>query len=55
VLAIRSKRYSKKPVDFLTELEVEALLDAPDQATWSGRRDRMLLCWRSRQGCGFQS
>jgi site-specific recombinase XerD len=43
VLAIRSKRYSKKPVDFLTELEVEALLDAPDQATWSGRRDRMLL------------
>jgi len=43
VLAIRSKRYTKKPVDFLTRLEIDALLAAPDQTTWSGRRDRTLL------------
>jgi integrase/recombinase XerD len=43
VLAIRSKRCSKNPVDFLTRVESEAVLAAPDQATWSGRRDRTLL------------
>jgi integrase/recombinase XerD len=43
VLAIRSKRYAKKPVDFLTRAESDALVDAPDQTTWSGRRDRTLL------------
>jgi len=43
VLAIKSKRYTKKPVDFLTRTEAEALLTAPDQKTWSGRRDRTLL------------
>lgn len=43
VLAIKSKRYAKKPVDFLTRVEAEALLAAPNQETWSGRRDRTLL------------
>ena len=43
VLAIRSKRHVKTPVDFLTRTETEALLAAPDQTTWSGRRDRTLL------------
>jgi len=43
VLAIKSKRHVKKPVDFLTQTEMEALLAAPDQSTWSGRRDRTLL------------
>jgi site-specific recombinase XerD len=43
VLAIKSKRYAKKPVDFLTRAEAEALLSAPNQETWSGRRDRALL------------
>jgi site-specific recombinase XerD len=43
VLAIRGKRYAKKPVDFLTRAESEAVLAAPDQTTWSGRRDRTLL------------
>jgi site-specific recombinase XerD len=43
VLAIKSKRYARKPVDFLTRAEAEALLSAPNQATWSGRRDRTLL------------
>lgn len=43
ILAIRSKRYAKEPVDFLTRAESDALVDAPDQTTWSGRRDRTLL------------
>jgi site-specific recombinase XerD len=43
VLAIKSKRYARKPVDFLTRAEAEALLSAPNQETWSGRRDRALL------------
>ena len=43
VLAIQSKRCAKKPVDYLTRVESEAVLDVPDQATWSGRRDRTLL------------
>ena len=43
VLAIKSKRHVKKPIDFLTRTEAEALLSAPDQQTWSGRRDRALL------------
>jgi site-specific recombinase XerD len=43
VLAIKSKRSAKKPVGFLTQPEMEALLAAPDQTTWSGRRDRTLL------------
>jgi len=43
VLAIKSKRCAKKPVEFLTQPEIEALLTVPDQMTWSGRRDRTLL------------
>lgn len=43
ILAIKSKRHIKKPIDFLTRTEAEALLAAPDQLTWSGRRDYALL------------
>jgi integrase/recombinase XerD len=43
VLAIPSKRHKTKPVDFLTRIEIDALLAAPDPKTWSGRRDRTLL------------
>jgi site-specific recombinase XerD len=43
VLAIKNKRFAKKPVEFLTQLEIDALLAAPDQSLWSGRRDRALL------------
>jgi len=43
VLAMKSKRCARKPVDYLTHLEAEALLAAPDRSTWSGRRDRVLL------------
>lgn len=50
VLAIPSKRYKTKPVDFLTRGEIEALLAAPDQATRSGRRDRTLLLVAAQTG-----
>ena len=43
VLAIPSKRYDRTPIAFLTDVEIEALLAAPDQLTWAGRRDRTLL------------
>lgn len=43
VLAIPTKRFERKLIDFLTKPEIEALLAAPDQSTWSGRRDSTLL------------
>lgn len=43
VLAIPPKRYERALVSYLTEPEVEALLAACDQTTWTGRRDHMLL------------
>jgi integrase/recombinase XerD len=43
VLAIPSKRYVRRPICFLTPVEIDALLAAPDLNTWSGRRDRSLL------------
>ena len=43
VLAIKSKRHIKRSIDFLTRKEAEALLVAPNQQTWSGRRDHALL------------
>jgi site-specific recombinase XerD len=43
VLAMPAKRFDRKLIDFLTRLEVDALLAAPDKATWTGRRDHALL------------
>jgi site-specific recombinase XerD len=43
VLAIPGKRYDRVPVEYLTRIETEALLAAPDQTTWAGRRDRTLM------------
>ncbi len=43
VLAIPTKRYERKSIDFLTRPEIDALLAAPDQKKWNGRRDRALL------------
>jgi site-specific recombinase XerD len=43
VLAIPSKRCSKGLVNFLDRAETEALLAAPDQRSWYGRRDHALL------------
>jgi integrase/recombinase XerD len=43
VLAIPPKRFESRPISYLTEPEVSALLAAPDRATWTGRRDHTLL------------
>jgi site-specific recombinase XerD len=43
VLAIPPKRFERRLVTFLTDKEVNALLAAPDRATWTGRRDHALL------------
>ena len=43
ILAIPSKRYEKRAIDYLDRNEIEALLAAPDLANWYGRRDRTLL------------
>jgi integrase/recombinase XerD len=43
ILAIPCKRYTRRPIDYLTSAEVEALLQAPDRKTWGGRRDAALL------------
>lgn len=43
VLAMPSKRYDRKPIEYLTRPEVDALLAVPDLGTWVGRRDRTLL------------
>ena len=43
VLAIPGKRFRRTVVAFLTRAEVDALLAAPDQRTWSGRRDHAFM------------
>jgi site-specific recombinase XerD len=43
VLAIPNKRFKRKPIEFLTQEEIEALLAAPDQGSWAGCRDHTLL------------
>ncbi|MGP0103317.1 MAG: tyrosine-type recombinase/integrase [Solirubrobacteraceae bacterium] len=43
VAAIPAKRYERNDIPYLSAEEVKALLDAPDQSTWLGRRDHALL------------
>jgi site-specific recombinase XerD len=43
VLAIPAKRFARALVPFLNRQEVDALLAAPDQRVWSGRRDHALI------------
>ncbi len=43
VLAIPAKKFDRALVAFLSRAEVDALLAAPDQRTWSGRRDHALM------------
>jgi site-specific recombinase XerD len=50
VLAIPCKRHKTRPIDFLTRPEIDALLAAPDQGTYLGRRDRTLLLVATQTG-----
>ena len=43
VLAIPAKRTEKNTLTYLADPEVDALLAACDQATWTGRRDHAML------------
>ena len=50
VLAIPAKRHERRPVEFLVEEEIAALVATPDPTTWIGRRDRTLLLLALRTG-----
>ena len=43
VLSIPPKRHQQRQISFLTAGESEALINAPDQSRWEGRRDRAML------------
>lgn len=43
VLAIPPKRFERNLVTFLTEVEIDVILDACDPTRWTGRRDHALL------------
>jgi integrase/recombinase XerD len=43
ILAVPSKRYERRPIEFLTREEIDALLAIPDPSTWIGRRDKTML------------
>jgi integrase/recombinase XerD len=50
VLAMPSKRAARRPVDFLTRPEMDAVLAAPDRSHRAGRRDYALLLVALRTG-----
>ncbi len=54
VLAIPAKRTDQALVTFLTKPELQALLDAPDQSTWIGRRDHALILLAAQTGLRAQ-
>ena len=50
LLAIPSKRHPRALIRFLTRPEVDALLTAPDQHTWFGRRDHAFILMAAQTG-----
>lgn len=50
VLAIPQRRYERAIVSYLTGPETEALIAAPNRATWHGRRDHALLLTAAQTG-----
>jgi site-specific recombinase XerD len=50
VLAIPQKKTKTLPRSFLTEIEMDAVISAPDCSTWTGRRDHALLVVGLRTG-----
>jgi len=43
ILAVPNKRHERRPIEFLSREEMDALLAVPNLSTWLGRRDRTLL------------
>lgn len=50
VLAIPPKRIIHQQIDYLSKAELDVLLAAPDQSTWSGRRDYAWLLLAAQTG-----
>ena len=50
VLAIPAKKFDRAVVTWLTEPEADALLAAPDKATWARRRDHAMLTLAAQAG-----
>lgn len=50
VLTIPPKRRQRALITFLTEPEINALIDAPDRSTWTGRRDQAMLALATQTG-----
>ena len=50
MLAIPHKRTERNLVTYLTEPEVDALLQACDQSTWTGRRDHAMCVLKIQAG-----
>ena len=50
VLAIPQRRHDRATVSYLTGPETDALLAAPNRATWHGRRDHALLLTAAQTG-----
>src|SRR5207302_7712662 len=49
-IASADARFTRTLVQFLTRTEVDALLAAPDQRTWFGRRDHAFLLLAAQTG-----
>lgn len=50
ILAIPSKCFTHRQINFLNRAEIDALLAAPDGSTWSGCRDRAWLLLATQTG-----
>jgi integrase/recombinase XerD len=50
IMAIPTKRHERNTVNYLDEVEIKALLAAPDRRTWLGRRDHALLALMTQTG-----
>jgi integrase/recombinase XerD len=50
VLQIGPKRHERALVTYLTEPELDGLIDAPDHSTWSGRRDHAIIVLLAQTG-----
>ena len=50
VLQIGPKRHERALVTYLTEPELDALIDAPDRSTWTGRRDHAIIILLAQTG-----